>query len=459
MSMAVRVLRRARSTPQVWVATSGLLHMIAGMLVGAWLYRLDIQVLRLIRTGIHVQDTGYLLVGGGAIALLNTVRVLPIYLGAYRLMEAFTTKEGSRTQRALGYAVAALAVPFSYTIIRKLFGIPYDFGVPAAAPLAAMIGVHAVIQKKHGFITQTIILGLFILGLQWVSLSPLFDRFGFGRGELTQELKLAVTFLDRSLLLDAVSIAVGLLFLAIAYVMGKAMVDFDQYKVVTEAHRKQQEAMQEARIRELQGRTAEEMQALVHDLKTPLTAIRGLVGLLDFDDLKPSERRQHVERIDQAVERMSQMISEILYRQPQRVIAGDDLLRYMSAHLSEYSQKVKVDIGSNLPQVRVNAVRLTRAVANLVQNALEATSGDDAPVMVRARRVAGDLRIVVRDWGRGIDPGVMERLWQPGVSTKGSSGMGLHFVRQVVVDDHGGEVAMYGKTGRGTLVRITLRGC
>lgn len=459
MSEAQPVRRSLHSSaPRLSGAAAGLLYMLAGMLFGAGLYWLDIRVLQLIRAGIRMQDTGYLLASGGAIALLNTLRVLPIYLGAYQLMAAVTPKAASPLRRGIGYAVAVIAVPVSYAVIRLIFGIPYDFGVPAAVALMGIIAVHAVIQKEHGFGSQAIILALFIFGLQWLNLAPGFNRYGFGQGELTQEFKMGIEFLDAAPLARAVTLSTGFILLGISLIMGKSMVDFAMYKAVTEEQRRQQQAMQAARLRDLESRTLREIQALVHDLKTPLTAIRGLVGILDSEKLDPKRRREHIEQIDQAIERMNLMISEILYREPQRVMAGEELIRYISAHLAEYSPRIRVDIGSGLPRVQVNAVRLTRAVANLVQNALEAAEGMDEPIVLRARRVGGNLRIVVRDWGRGTDPSVLQRAVQPGFSTKGSSGMGLYFVRQVVLEDHGGQFAIYGKPGRGTLACITLRG-
>src|SRR5690606_437780 len=260
-------------------------------------------------------------------------------------------------------------------VIRLIFGIPYDFGVPAAVALMGIIAVHAVIQKEHGFGSQAIILARFIFGLQCLNLAPGFNRYGFGQGELTQEFKMGIEFLDAAPLARAVTLSMGFILLGISLIMGKSMVDFAMYKAVTEEQRRQQQAMQAARLRDLESRTLREIQALVHDLKTPLTAIRGLVGILDSEKLDPKRRREHIEQIDQAIERMNLMISEILYREPQRVMAGEELIRYISAHLAEYSPRIRVDIGSGLPRVQVNAVRLTRAVANLVQNALEAAEG------------------------------------------------------------------------------------
>ena len=76
---------------------------------------------------------------------LNTLRVLPLYLGAFILMEQYVPVGGPWPQRILGYFIPALLVPLSYLAIRVVFGTPYDFGVPAMLSLLGVIVVYALL--------------------------------------------------------------------------------------------------------------------------------------------------------------------------------------------------------------------------------------------------------------------------------------------------------------------------
>jgi signal transduction histidine kinase len=97
---------------------------------------------------------------------------------------------------------------------------------------------------------------------------------------------------------------------------------------------------------------------------------------------------------------------------------------------------------------------LTRALENLVRNAVEAMpTGGTLEVKVTARR--GSARLEVRDTGPGIPPHVMDRLFQPFNTTKqGHSGLGLAFAKKTV-EAAGGSIQA--KTGdKGTVMVVTI---
>jgi signal transduction histidine kinase len=95
-----------------------------------------------------------------------------------------------------------------------------------------------------------------------------------------------------------------------------------------------------------------------------------------------------------------------------------------------------------------------RVLINLFLNAMRAMPSGGT-IQVSARSTAGHIQIVVRDEGSGIAPGLLERLFQPHVST-GSSGLGLHIVETIVKED-GGYVRAANRTdARGAEFTITL---
>jgi signal transduction histidine kinase len=95
-----------------------------------------------------------------------------------------------------------------------------------------------------------------------------------------------------------------------------------------------------------------------------------------------------------------------------------------------------------------------RVLINLFLNAMRAMPSGGT-IQVSARSTAGHIQIVVRDEGSGIAAGLLERLFQPHVST-GSSGLGLHIVETIVKED-GGYVRAANRTdARGAEFTITL---
>lgn len=89
-----------------------------------------------------------------------------------------------------------------------------------------------------------------------------------------------------------------------------------------------------------------------------------------------------------------------------------------------------------------------RVLINLFLNSVQAMP-EGGLIEVEAARHGSQIRLVVRDTGRGIAPEVLDRLFEPGVSTNGTSGLGLHVVKSIV-EQHGGSVeASNRKAGKG----------
>src|SRR5690606_41770025 len=94
--------------------------------------------------------------------------------------------------------------------------------------------------------------------------------------------------------------------------------------------------------------------------------------------------------------------------------------------------------------------------ANLIQNARDAMGDSPEPVLVRVSGDGPSLRFEVIDQGPGIPLELMDQLFTPGFSTKGSSGLGLSFAREVIVQEHGGALEVDSEPGRGTTMSVKL---
>lgn len=109
-------------------------------------------------------------------------------------------------------------------------------------------------------------------------------------------------------------------------------------------------------------------------------------------------------------------------------------------------------------EVLGDPIQLSRAVANLIHNAIQALPAADGCVRVTVARVDRQVHVRVADNGCGIPPEYLPRIFQPSVTTKaarGGMGLGL-FIARKVVEAHGGNLTAASKVGQGTTMMITL---
>jgi signal transduction histidine kinase len=101
--------------------------------------------------------------------------------------------------------------------------------------------------------------------------------------------------------------------------------------------------------------------------------------------------------------------------------------------------------------------RLERAVANLVLNACEAVTPDSGRIVITTTGNRSSLEIGVWDNGPGVPPEIQDSVFQPFVSCGRTEGSGLGLaIAKKIVEDHGGQIYVEGRSGTGTLFKITI---
>ncbi len=210
------------------------------------------------------------------------------------------------------------------------------------------------------------------------------------------------------------------------------------------------------------------LQAVSHDLRTPLaTIIASASGLLEPDALfGEGDRTQLAREIVTAADRLEQMVHDLL--DLSRLQAGAVVLSMSAVPLEEVvatavaalpSTAVDVRVDPTLPLVDADRGLLERALANVVSNAA-GWSPAAAPVVVDAAVAGGTVRIAVVDHGPGVAPADRDRIFVPfqrlgDRSHEAGAGLGLAIARGFV-EAMGGRITAEDTPGGGLTMVIEL---
>jgi len=209
-----------------------------------------------------------------------------------------------------------------------------------------------------------------------------------------------------------------------------------------------------------------------HELKTPLTAIRGFAETLVSELTDRAQHAQFADTIRANAERMQYLVDDLLdlsriesggwtpAPRPLAVAAAAaDALAPLQHLAAERGVTLRVSVGDGAATVRADAVALRQALTNLIENAVRYTP-QGGEVTVSSRADAAGVWIVVRDTGAGIPPEhlprIFERFYRVDAARSraaGGTGLGLAIVKHLV-EAHGGRVAAESEVGRGTAISL-----
>jgi PAS domain S-box-containing protein len=214
------------------------------------------------------------------------------------------------------------------------------------------------------------------------------------------------------------------------------------------------------------------MLAASHELKTPLTTLKGLSELLLDFDLSEPQRRELLQDLHGQADRMERLIGDILA--VSRIDSGRvsvDFSRVDVASVVEHvceevrpmlkGRTLKCRTPENLPAVMGEARKLHQILVNLLTNAIK-YSEPGTQITLNARIDQSAVRFEVSDQGVGIRKEHMPRLFEkfyraddPMVRRTSGTGLGLYIVRSLVTM-LGGQVHVRSRHGKGTVFTVTL---
>ncbi len=215
---------------------------------------------------------------------------------------------------------------------------------------------------------------------------------------------------------------------------------------------------------------------VAHDIRSPLATIMFALDLLredTWDDLDEMQRdwlntsigmTTHVDQLTRDfLDLLSAQIGELTVS-PELVNIEDFLLHQYQVNRSmPWTENVafKLDLGSPLPSVLCDRVRIQQVITNLVSNAIKCTQQGSVTLYAQSLDAENSVLIGVRDTGIGIAEGdrekIFERFWQAGNSKKKKDGLGLGLaICRELINRHGGGIWVDSTLGEGSDFKFTL---
>ena len=221
-------------------------------------------------------------------------------------------------------------------------------------------------------------------------------------------------------------------------------------------------------FKELDSMKSEFVATVSHDLRSPLTLMRGYATMLEMVGELNDQQQGYVRKIVSGVENMSRLVNNLLDLgrieigvglQVENVPVRDILDRVVGALQLQANQKdisLSVEVAPDLPAVvEADQALLHQGVYNLVENAIKYTP-NGGQVFVRVRAVQANLLFEIQDDGIGIASSDLPRLFekfyrgkQRDARAQHGTGLGLAIVRSIA-ERHGGKVWVESELGKGS---------
>lgn len=247
------------------------------------------------------------------------------------------------------------------------------------------------------------------------------------------------------------------------------------------------DAFEEMRIR-LKETTEEKLQAdaqnkelisnISHDLKTPITAIKGYVeGLRDGVADTPEKQERYIKTIYTKANDMDRLIDELTFYS--RVDSNRIPYAFKKLNVCSYfddcAEEVEMELSSrnidfqyanfcdNDTVIIADAEQLRRVINNIISNSVKYIDKPKKKINLSVKDEGDFIQVEIEDNGIGIARKdlayIFDRFYRTDTSrnsSKGGSGIGLSIVRKII-EDHGGKVWATSKEGTGTVMHFVLR--
>ncbi|MEK7721485.1 MAG: ATP-binding protein [Elusimicrobiota bacterium] len=205
-----------------------------------------------------------------------------------------------------------------------------------------------------------------------------------------------------------------------------------------------------------------------HDIKTPLHVILSASELLRAQDGQSEQVRNCAELIERNARRASKIVKTLLdfsrsgmcRLEPYSVAdAAEYALELIDSSLKAARVRVEKKFG-NAPKVFLDPHYMHSVIYNLLNNSVQAFEGaGDGCIKINSGwlETEKEVFLTILDNGPGLDPAMLENLFQPFFTTKdGGTGLGLYLARQIM-DEHGGRIIVASSPDGGAMVSLRFK--
>jgi two-component system sensor histidine kinase BaeS len=197
---------------------------------------------------------------------------------------------------------------------------------------------------------------------------------------------------------------------------------------------------------------------LVHEVRSPVAALRAIAEAARLEDFEPSAVRNVVALAVAACRGIERIVTDVAVASVRiEVVDAASLVQDAVAAASLTGVRVRADVRSGFTSVAADPLRLRQALDNLISNALVHGS-PEGEVVVSAAIAGTHVLLAVADTGEGIPPDEQTRIFEAGVrldrETPGT-GLGLAITR-AIAEAHGGTLTVESAPGRGSIFTIAL---
>lgn len=215
-----------------------------------------------------------------------------------------------------------------------------------------------------------------------------------------------------------------------------------------------------------------------HDLKTPITAVKGYVeGIMDGVADTPEKMDRYVRTIYNKTKEMDHLINELTFYS--KIDTNRIPYTFSKLNVEDYFSDCAEELGLEMEtrgielvyanyvekgvQVIADGEQIRRVIHNIVSNAIKYMEKPRGIIQLRVKDVGDFIQVEIEDNGKGIAakdlPYIFDRFYRTDVSrnsSKGGSGIGLSIVKKIM-EDHGGKVWATSRLGIGTIMYFVLR--
>ena len=205
---------------------------------------------------------------------------------------------------------------------------------------------------------------------------------------------------------------------------------------------------------------------IAHEVGNPLTSISSLVQVIQRTTADEFAKDK-LGLIKDQINRIARIIRDLVdFSRPSAyVIKPTDVNKVVREALNivQYGKKVKdiaftLELADDLPSLSVVPDQLAQVFINILMNAVDSLEGKPGSIWIQSRSNADHVEVVVKDTGKGIDPGDREKIFEPFFTTKTvgqGTGLGL-WVSYGIVESFGGDIELESDLGRGSTFKIKL---